>query len=71
MIEQEVTVELQHTNGNTLSVNGAQVGILEQRHQVGFNGFLKGTDGRRLEAKIRFEVLSNFANQALEGKLAD
>lgn len=54
--------ELQRTNGDTLSVDGAQVGILEERDEVSLNGFLEGTDGRRLEAKIRFEVLSDFAN---------
>ena len=59
------------TNGDTLGVNGAQVGIFEERDKVSLNGFLEGTDGRRLEAKIRFEILSNFADQTLEGKLAD
>lgn len=44
--------KLQRTNGNTLSVDGAQVGILKERDQVRLNGLLKSTDGRRLEAKI-------------------
>lgn len=59
------------TDGNTLGVNGAQVGILEERDKVSLNGLLKSTDGRRLKAKIRFEILGDFTNQALEGKLAD
>jgi hypothetical protein len=52
-------------------VDGAQVGVLEQRDEVGLNGLLKSTDGRGLEAQVRLEVLSNFTNQTLERKLAD
>jgi hypothetical protein len=52
-------------------VDGAQVGVLKERDEVGLDGFLEGTDGRALEAKIRFEVLSNFTDKALEGELAD
>jgi hypothetical protein len=33
--------------------------------------YLKGANGRRLEAEIRFEVLSDFTNQSLERKLSD
>ena len=32
---------------------------------------MKGSDGRRLESEIRLEVLRDFANETLEGKLAD
>lgn len=52
-------------------MNGAQVGVLEQRDQVSLNGLLQSTDGRRLEAEVRLEVLSNFTNQTLERQLAD
>ena len=52
-------------------MNSAQVGIFEERDQVSLDGFLESTDGRALEAKIRFEVLSDFTNKALEGQLAD
>lgn len=50
------------TNGDTLGVNGAQVGIFEERNKISLNRFLEGTDGGGLEAKVRFEVLSNFTN---------
>ena len=43
----------------------------EQGNKVSFNSFLKGSDGRRLESEIRLEVLRDFANETLEGKLAD
>jgi len=51
-------------------VDGAQVGVLKQGDEVGLNGLLERTNGRRLEAEIRLEVLSNFTDQALEGKLS-
>lgn len=58
-------------DGDTLGVDGAEVGVLEERDKVGLNGLLESTDSRGLEAKVTLEVLGDFANQALEGKLAD
>ena len=52
-------------------MDGAQVGVLKERDEVGLNGLLESTDGGRLEAKIRLEVLSNLTNETLEGELAD
>jgi hypothetical protein len=58
-------------DGDTLGVDGAQVGVLEERDEVGLDGLLKSTDGGRLEAEIRLEVLGNLTNKTLEGQLAD
>lgn len=52
-------------------MDSAQVGIFEERDQVGFDGLLEGTDGRRLEAKIGLEILCDFTDQTLERELAD
>ena len=52
-------------------MNGAEVGIFEDAHQVGFTGFLEGHDGGRLESKIGLEVLSNFTDQSLEWKFSE
>lgn len=52
-------------------MDGAQVGVLEERDEVGLNRLLESADGRRLEAEVRLEVLGNLANQTLEGELAD
>ena len=52
-------------------MDGTQVGVLKEGDEVGLNGLLKSTDGGRLEAKIRLEVLSDFTDQALERQLAD
>jgi len=58
-------------DGNTLGVDSTQVGILEETNKVGFGSLLKGKDSRSLEAQISLEVLCNFTDKALEGKLAD
>jgi len=52
-------------------VDGAQVGVLEERDEVSLNGLLESTDGRGLEAEIGLEVLGDLADQTLEGELAD
>ena len=58
-------------DGDSLGVDGAQVGVFEETDQVGLAGFLQSHDGRALEAQIGLEVLSDFAHEALEGQLAD
>jgi hypothetical protein len=58
-------------DGNTLGMNGAQVGVLEEANEVSLHSLLKGEDGRSLEAQVTLEVLSNLADKTLEGELAD
>jgi hypothetical protein len=52
-------------------VDGAQVGVLKETDQVGFAGFLKGSNSCALESEISFEILSDLTNQTLEGQLTD
>jgi len=52
-------------------VDGAQVGVLKERDEVGLNGLLESADGRGLEAEVGLEVLSDFTDQTLERKLSD
>lgn len=59
------------TNGDTLGVDGAKVGVLEEGDEVGLDGLLKSADGRALEAEVGLEVLSNLTNKTLERQLAD
>ena len=59
------------TDGDTLGVDSAEVGVLEEGDEVSLNGLLESADGRRLEAEIRLEVLSDLTNKTLEGQLAD
>ena len=58
-------------DGDTLGVDGAEVGVLEKRDEVRFNRLLERADGGRLESEVRLEVLGDLANEALEGKLPD
>jgi histone H3 len=58
-------------DGDTLGVDCAQVGVLEERDEVGLNGLLESTDGRGLETEIGLEILGNLTDQTLEGELAD
>jgi len=58
-------------DGDALGVDGAKVGVLKEGNEVSFDRLLKSADGRRLEAEIRLEVLSDLTNETLEGKLAD
>ena len=58
-------------NGDTLGVDGAQVGVFKESYKVGLGSFLEGHDGRGLESQVSLEVLGNFTDQTLEGELAD
>ena len=58
-------------NGDTLGVDGAEIGILKEGDKVSLNRLLESADGRRLETQVGFEVLGDFTDKTLEGKLAD
>lgn len=49
-------------NGDTLGVDGAQVGVLKEGDEVGLDRLLQRTDGRRLEAEVGLEVLGDLTN---------
>lgn len=49
-------------DGDTLGVNGAEVGVLEEGDEVRLDGLLKGADGGGLEAKVALEVLCNLTD---------
>jgi hypothetical protein len=52
-------------------MDGAEIGILEERDEISLNGLLESADGGRLEAQVGLEILGDFADEALEGQLAD
>lgn len=54
-------------DGDTVGMDGTEVGVLKQRHKVRFRRFLKSRDGHALETQIVFEILGNFAHQTLKG----
>ena len=55
-------VETYRLDGNTLGVDGAQVGVLEEGDEVRLDGLLESTNGGRLEAEVGLEVLGNLTN---------
>ena len=58
-------------DGDTLGMDGAQVGVLKQTNQISLTGFLESHNSRALESQVSLEVLGNFSHQTLEGQLAD
>jgi hypothetical protein len=53
-------------DGDTLGVDGAKVGVLEEGDEVGLNRLLERTDGGALEAEVGLEVLGDLTNQTLD-----
>jgi histone H3 len=58
-------------DGDTLGVDGAEVGVLEEGDEVSLNGLLESTDGGGLEAEVGLEILGDLTDETLEGELAD
>jgi hypothetical protein len=58
-------------DGDSLGVDGAEVGVLEETDQVCLASLLQGSNSRALESQVSLEVLSNLANESLERQLAD
>ena len=54
-------------DGHSLGVDGTEVGVLEETHQVGLTSLLKSHDSRALEPQVSLEVLSDLTNKTLEG----
>jgi len=58
-------------DGDTLGVDRAEVGVLEETDEVRLGRLLERHDGRRLKAEVRLEVLGDLADEALERELAE
>ena len=58
-------------DGNSLGVDGAKVGVLEESDHVGLSSLLKGKDGGRLESKVGLEIGGNFSDESLEWELSN
>ena len=58
-------------DGDTLGVDGAQVGVFKQTNKVSLASFLKSHHGRALETQVGLEILSDFSHKTLEGQLAN
>ena len=58
-------------DGNSLGVDGAEVGVFEETGHVSFGGFLESEDGRGLESEVVLVLRGDFSDESLEGKLSD
>ena len=58
-------------DGDTLGVDSAQVGVLEESDEVSLASLLEGHHGGGLETQVGLEVLGDLADETLEGELAD
>ena len=58
-------------DGNTLGMDGTQVGIFKETDQVCLRCLLQGHHSRGLEPKVSLEVLGNFSHQTLEWQFSD
>ncbi|KAK3037772.1 hypothetical protein RJ639_030691 [Escallonia herrerae] len=52
-------------------MNRAQIGVLEQSHQVCLRHLLQRRHDKALEPQVRLEVLRDLANEPLERQLVD
>lgn len=64
-------LEILGHNCNSLGMDGAKVGVLEQGDQVSLGSLLKGEHGLALESNLLFPLLSNLSNHSLEGEFSD
>ena len=58
-------------DGDSLGVDGAKVGVLEETDHVGLGSLLEGKDGGGLETELVSVLRSDLTDESLEGQLAD
>ena len=58
-------------DGDSLSVDGTQISIFKQTHQVRFASLLQRADGGTLEPQVGFEILGDIPHQPLERQFPD
>lgn len=58
-------------DGNSLSMNGTKVGILEKGDKVSLSSFLQSEYSLTLESNFLFPLLSNLTDHPLEWQFSD
>ena len=56
-------------DSDPLGVDGTEVGVLEETHEVSLTGLLESHHGRALEAEVGLEILGNLSDETLEWEL--
>ena len=58
-------------DGNSLGVDGTEVGVFEETNHVGLRCLLEGEDSGGLEAEFASVLRGDFTDESLEGKFPD
>ena len=58
-------------DGNSLGVDSAEVGVLEESDHVSLSGLLESEDGGGLESKIGLEIVGDLSDESLERKFSN
>ena len=58
-------------DGDSLGVDGAEVGVLEESDHVSLSGLLESEDGGGLESQVSLEIVGDLSNESLERKLSN
>jgi hypothetical protein len=58
-------------DGDSLGVDGGEVGVFEETNEVGLSCLLEGENGGGLESEVVLELRSNLSDESLEGELSD
>ena len=58
-------------DGDSLGVDGGEVGVFEKSNNVGLSSFLESKDSWWLESQVGLEIVCDFSNKSLEWKLSN
>ena len=58
-------------DGDSLGVDGAKVGVLEEANHVSLRGLLESENGRGLETELVSVLRGDLTDESLEGELSD
>ena len=58
-------------DGDSLGVDGAEVGVLEEADHVSLSGLLESEDGGGLESEVGLGVVGDLTDESLERKLSN
>ena len=58
-------------DGNSLGVDGTEVGVLEKTNHVSLRSLLESKDGGGLESQVGLEIVGNLSNESLERKFSN
>ena len=64
-------MEISSHDSDSLGVDGAKIGVFEEGDEVSLSSLLEGKNSRALEYKLLLELMGDFSDESLEGKLTN